>query len=210
MSAVEQLTNKLTAIADAIRNKNGLPWTMSIDEMPVAINNLEIGSGFQSPADIYNHGAIIGVNPYYNSIGHGPQSAQYSSYKWVVGTNYISAQAIYNKAFAFMSPIIRGKLTKLYVDCEVTYGNNGEYNNFLICYRNPQYGALTDYATNIVQIKPIIWYGGQMNCMGTTPWYTLPRSVVEVDITSFGEDEPWWLVFKNCDCDCKIYSIWLK
>ena len=54
MSAVEQLTTKLTAIADAIREKNGLPWTMSIDEMPVAIRNLESGEESEDTPIIEN------------------------------------------------------------------------------------------------------------------------------------------------------------
>lgn len=39
------LTDKLTAIADAIREKTGSTNTMTLDEMATVIQNISVGSG---------------------------------------------------------------------------------------------------------------------------------------------------------------------
>ena len=46
------LTNKLTAIANAIRAKTGTTNTLTLDEMPTAISN--ISSGGDLPAEAFN------------------------------------------------------------------------------------------------------------------------------------------------------------
>ena len=42
------ITNKLTAIGDAIRNKTGSNNTMKLDEMVTEISNISVGSGSSS------------------------------------------------------------------------------------------------------------------------------------------------------------------
>jgi hypothetical protein len=46
------LTNKLTAIADAIRDKTGDTELLTLDQMPVAIQGIETGGGL--PDDLRN------------------------------------------------------------------------------------------------------------------------------------------------------------
>lgn len=204
----QSVSNGKSLIASAITDK-GIETTADATFEIMAENIGMISSGkFASPADIYNHGNVVGVNQYYNSISHGKQSS--TTTPWSISNEKISAIYWDNKAFVFMAPIIRGNYTKIHIDCEVTSGANGQYNNFLVCYRNPSYGALVNDNQNIEQIGSVIWYGGQFNYDGSEPWYTLQRQVVEFDITRFAEDEPWWLGFRNCDCVVNIYSIWLE
>ena len=40
-----QLTNKLTAIADAIRTKTGKTDTMTLEQMATEISNISVGTG---------------------------------------------------------------------------------------------------------------------------------------------------------------------
>ena len=47
------LTNKLTAIADAIRGKTGTTNTLTLDEMPTAISNISSGGG-DLPEEAFN------------------------------------------------------------------------------------------------------------------------------------------------------------
>lgn len=47
------LTNKLTAIADAIRGKTGSTNKLTLDEMPTAISNISSGGG-DIPEEAFN------------------------------------------------------------------------------------------------------------------------------------------------------------
>ena len=47
------LTNKLTAIANAIREKTGTTNTLTLDEMPTAISNISSGGG-DLPEEAFN------------------------------------------------------------------------------------------------------------------------------------------------------------
>ena len=46
-----QLTNKLTAIADAIRTKTGKTDTMTLEQMVTEISNISVGGGTGGTGD---------------------------------------------------------------------------------------------------------------------------------------------------------------
>ena len=210
MSAVEQLTNKLTAIADAIRNKNGLPWEMSIDEMSVAIKQLEIGGGKSAPPDVYNHGGVIGLADYYSHWIYLNQPGENDA-QWSVSTNQIFAQYItFWSCFMITTPIFKNGYTKLCFDCEVPDGIAAPYNVVEVGLRYVKNGDFSTADNRLNVVKSLTLYTNQSNYTGTSPWQTMPRTIVEVPLDNVPEDEPFWIGATKCDATCKIYRIWLE
>ena len=58
-NAVQQLNNKLTAIADAVREKTGSTGAMSLDDIPVAVSSLGAGGGDTSAEDAVISGTVV-------------------------------------------------------------------------------------------------------------------------------------------------------
>lgn len=56
------LTDKLTAIADAIRGKTGKTDALTLDQMPGEIAGIQTGGGSGSGGDLFHRMAGISVN----------------------------------------------------------------------------------------------------------------------------------------------------
>lgn len=105
------LTNKLTAIANAIREKTGTTNTLTLDEMPTAISNISSGGG-DLPAEAFN---ITGDCSYRFAKG---------GWNWFIENykNRITTSSITNASYMFSG----NNLTSIPFDINL---NNSSYAN---------------------------------------------------------------------------------
>ena len=73
------LTNKLTAIADAIREKTETTDLLKLDDMPTAISNIEAGGGKYAPRYVYQ--AITFQNYTGSELDHETQMLDTTNFK---------------------------------------------------------------------------------------------------------------------------------
>jgi uncharacterized repeat protein (TIGR02543 family) len=170
------------------------------------------------PADVFNHGSITGLNPYYadyNEKHTGDWTAVWHVYSNKICKDYSGISPWGGHGILTLGGVCdRGDFTRLNFLCEIPSGHGcpGQYNisKFGIRYSRKgvaswadvsqiDYGAaITDYRTT-----PPYNYAGQ------TPWYELTSTLVQFDLTQMPA-EPFYICVYSCDCQPQIYSIWFE
>ncbi len=200
------IKNVFAGIKAEIENKGiSVADGTSVTEYPSLIEAIPTGAG-QSPADIFNHGDVTGLNPYYSC---NQKLYSSSSYAWKINNEKIYIHTSTNSNIVFGAPIYKGEYTKICFDCEVPEGETDTYNISLLGIRYCKNGMPSDRNEIGDESIAMTNFNTQSNYDNTLPWNTLARCVVEFDLGQI-ENEPFFLIFSACDCDVNIYSVWLE
>lgn len=131
------LTNKLTAIADAIREKGNTTELLTLDAMPAAIAALEVGGGGSGDEDIQLHWE--GNLDYWNK--NGQWDWYFNKYGNKITTNKVSSIIeIFNYAIT---------LKEIPFDINLNASSSGSANNaFNYCYELERIGKINNLNAN--------------------------------------------------------------
>ena len=155
-------------------------------------------------ADIFNHGEIVGLNPYYSyQIG--------SKYGLTISAQTITLSKSSGYAnFCFTMLVDKTHYSKICFDVEVPDTYDG-YKDVVVGSRNydlgePPQNYEQGFPNKYIQL--ISWYD-QRNYSGTQPWYGLPRCTVKVDISTATTNYVLVELYRHYG-DLIIYSMWLE
>lgn len=171
----------------------------------------DIEAGGPNLADIFNHGDVVGLNPYYWDM---KSNYSYGTIFDIERTDYIEIAYdswSYSPAMILTLPIDHTKWKKVCFDVEVPGTQHGTYCDAVIgarSYSRRKTITQTQYETIIPNpaIYLVSWYD-QRNYDGTSPWYQLGRQVVKVPVNL---SEDYMVSLYTNECYWKIYSIWLE
>ena len=217
---VQKLNNLITK-SNEITQKEDTDITTAMSSL---IQGYGVGKDLSTPADLFNHGDVVGINPYYKPYMITEQDGTSKKVNGngiytEVTNDYIEFRRMSQNNVAFMKPMVLSKYSKLCFDCEVTntssqdwtlmyfyFGNTIRATDFT---NNFTYNMGFDSRVNIIT-EPI--YGKQGNIWGTTPFYKHERSVTKLDLSmwNFDKDKPSFFCIKVCDIDAKFYGIWFE
>lgn len=199
-------------IADAIRLKTGESGVYYPSQMAGKI--LECGN--VTPADVYNHGDIVGINKYYQSYyvlnenssykGFVDTDNYYNSYSGALGNSALCD----NSAIVFGGSCYKNNYQYLCADVEVTNGRNGDWNWSYLGIRYNKNGVTTSSAYGQSNIRQyIVNFQTHSNYDGSSPWYNLSRQTVKLSLESV-TNEPFRICFYFCNEGLRIYSVWFE
>lgn len=202
----ETVDELLTGIADAIREVKGYPLTQKINAQKFAeeIRTIEIEKEpIVEPFDIFNHGDIIGRNP---------DITFYYGTHWAIDNTRIYKYNYYSRTNVY----IRYKVdTKIYKKL-CFEADGGNYSTDTVFFKaglvaESRYGNNKPPDNDIIIDREVICIDGstKTNYTNTEPWYTLPRTVIEVDLKDFPE-EYGYIAFYVGYTLVNIYSVWLE
>ena len=153
------LTNKLTAIANAIRGKTGETDLMTLDEMPTEIASIPTGITPTGTLNITTNGThdVTNYASANVSVSGGP------SYRTATGTitpnsghMYITHNLNSTKLIVFIQGKTDTKITAQYK----TIGGSWMSDNFKSQFLTERSYDVSDYSTEITSLTvPIEWYG---------------------------------------------------
>lgn len=207
MSMVWVDSQSLTDIADAIRSKNGESGTYLPSEMASKIENLPSDDGV-NVCDIYNHGDIVGLNPYYwYYYGYrSDTSVSRSNTQWTF--SYLSQY----RNLAFSTPVDLSKYKKWKVTLSVS-NTYDSYKDLIFGLRKKSRGFPgSDYNSAVPDLRfVVIGWSGQINIVGHSPWYELPKQTLTFNIGQYlsTESTPLLEIYTHSS-DVTIYSMWLE
>ena len=202
MPMIQTDSQHYSDIADAIRAKNGSQTTYYPADMATAISNIPTGipdNYIFKEGYGYNVRLFNGTSPTVSGSG------------WTVNAfNLASISASYynNSTIRFKIPIDKNVYSKVKIEVAVTSGASGNYNTSSIGLvttsasdnSNPSYNGPAIYFIN---------YGDQTNYTGTTPWYTMPRTIITLDASTFSQ-QYYHIKLHKCDDTPYIYNLWLE
>lgn len=195
------ITNKLTAIADAIRSKTGSTNTMTLDEMVTEISNISVGSGSSS---VDNKTYIVKeTKREYNNF-------KLWNYKGFAGNADFQAVAPYTTSYQTFTTDVM---------------NLSNYSKAVIKFAAIEYYTDTSYPTDL---NFILANTGYTSSLSTGNGYLKSEYVVkkvtktiedinngfkgayvtlELDLTDVTEGA---LVFESCKCCTTILDLWIE
>lgn len=199
----------LTGIANAIREVNEYPLIQKINAQDFIkeIKNIDTSSSFIiEPFSIFNHGNVVGMNPYISTT-------PYMGLYWYRNGDekFYRSPAMLDGCMKIPYLVDTRMFKKLYFEADVTEENtrnNKRFRGGLVAYS--RYGTSNPPASPVIDREAIcVNYANKSNYTNTEPWYLLPRTVIEVDLSNFPEDYGY-IIFHACDLQPNIYSIWLE
>lgn len=202
-------------IADAIRAKNGESGVYYPSQMAGKVADLQVGG--VTPADIYNHGSVVGINKYYQCYECQNDSASYAGFNITKNyyNNYSGALGkgtlCDNSIMALGGSCYKNNYRYLCADVEVTNGRNTNWNWSQLGIRYNSKGAIT--RADNAQANKYIWlvnFQTQSNYDGSSPWYNLSRQVVRMSLAEVDPSEPFRIVFFFCNEGLQVYSVWFE
>ena len=179
-------------IADAIRAKTGETKSYYPSEMASKIQKIGEYEPFIPDNYIFMEGK--GFNMKYvdaDKIGHSYQRSPWGVDS--LATNYFCSTATgsvnANAVLLFKEPFDKRQYSKVKIEAEIKYGKNGYYNYAFLGLRKHSLvdSSLSMYADFTKKVA-LTNCSHSTNYTGTSPWYNLPRTVVEIDTTDFPED----------------------
>ena len=189
----------------------------------IYLNGRKYGGGASEEsniiADVFNHGNVRGLNPNYNIIGDLKFGGGLT-----ITNDYIFRDNYDNATFLFLMPISNKQFSTICFDVEIPNGNAGPYNITTFGCRKwssivygGQYqsgirintGGYYGDAINFAH-KTLINYGEESNCLGTEPWYKLPRTTIKIQLDNLAEEQFYCIQFHHINSQLYIYSIWLE
>ena len=202
MPMIQTDSKHYTDIANAIRAKNGLLAQYYPEDMAGAIGALPVEDS--SMADIFNHGSITGINPYY-------KFQQGSTSGLTINNQTITLSKSYAYANLIIDTLIdKRKYSKICIDCEVP-NTSDNYKDVVFGARAYSRGIPSqNYESGMPSpyIQLVGWYSRQ-NYSGTSPWYALPRVTIRLDVSSLSENLYYVELYRHYG-DLIIYSLWLE
>ena len=155
-------------------------------------------------ADIFNHGDVVGLNPYYNFQMGGTYGITVTDQTITLSKSNAYAN------FIFTQLIDKRDYSKVYFDVQVPETYDG-YKDVVVGFRNYEAGVPSqnyEQGMPTTPIQLISWYS-QSNYSGTSPWYGLPRVTVMLDLSSINYNIGWIEIYRHYG-DLIIYSMWLE
>ena len=199
-------------ITDAIREKTGETKNYTPAEMADKILNIEVQyEPFIPDNYIFMEGK--GFNQKY--VNNSKIKQAYNSVattNWTVTgflKDYFYTSNPGNAVLLFTEPFSKNQYSKVYVEAYAS-GKNGLYNTSSIGLR--KYSLVDSTLSNQEPFTKRVfftYYNNETNYTGTSPWYTMERTVVEIDTSDFPE-EFFNIAFHACDCPVRVYNLWLE
>lgn len=148
-------------------------------------------------------------------------SQGYSQFNYYNNNEYLgyTSSNLYNVGIAFGTPFTRGNYKRICAEIEIPTGANwgspnppGGYLNHseMIALGTKPNTDFTSFFENWLAWAKCTDFETMTNYSKTTPWSTMPRTVVKMDITRIASDRQFYLAFFKCDCTMKIYRIWFE
>lgn len=194
----------MTDIGDAIRLKNGENTLYLPSEMPSKITSLSN----VNVHDIFNHGDVVGLNPYYWYYNgyRCDTSVSRSNTQW----NF-SFLALYRN-LAFSTPVDLSMYKKWKITLSVSNAYD-DYKDLLFGLRKKSRGFPgSEYSSAAPDLRfQVIGWNGHYNIAGHSPWYELPKQTLTFNIGQYlsTESQPMLEIYTHCS-DVIIYSMWLE
>lgn len=214
---VQKLNNLITK-SNEITQKEDTDITMAMSSL---IQGYGSSADLSTPADLFNHGDIVGINPYYKSYTITEQSGtpitHNSNGSIIKVTNdYIQSSGPDQSNITFCKPMILNKYKKVCFDIEITNTSGSEWTLLYLQFGPllPKNLLLGSYNFTLAKNIKIVTeaYSGGSNIWGTSPWYKKDRCILSINLDEFYEDRnvPLFMNIKYCTLYSKIYSIWFE
>lgn len=162
------------------------------------------GKDLQRENIIFNHGDVVGLNPYYAQRS-GVYDNQTISDSTISGTSYWD-----KKVMTFSTPIDKRKYSKIYIDIEVpaVYASNKD---IMLGVRSCTKGLPpSEYASDMFdKIIYVVGSYSQMNYTHTSPWYECPRVTIPIDISDLTDNFCYLCLYDQAGA-YTIHSIWME
>ena len=210
----------LASIADAIRDATGSESTMTPSDMVDAILAIDCAN----PFDVILESTEIARRSQYNTNASGvnTKSSRYDSYAQYfvadasVPAGYILDSSQSSNSACMLDAKVPAGYSRLFLDVYST-GRSGTYNTSTVWFRSG-YGVTGYYGgnyagSNVRDAVTLTRYSGtadQTNSqagvvISVTSMYTVPRQIVEVDISGITED--FYIGLHRCDNRTVLYGI---
>ena len=112
-----------------------------------------------------------------------------------------------NVSSVLSTGMVKNKATKCYIQI-VVEGQSWNYSQSFFKLMKAASVQKEPYKNSGWKNFTLTNYQNQYNVAGQSPWYNITKATVELDISTLGEQDVFYLSFQSCDAGVKYYKIY--